>query len=120
MHDARWVTPAMFGAAVALAYVTPGPVLIVSTFVDYQVTGIAGALVATLGAFLAPWGLAALLAQQLGRLAQHPILRRFGRTAAPAAIAGLVLVVAARTRINPAVLLIVAGTLGYALASLVK
>ena len=130
VHDAHWITSAMFGTAIALGYLTPGPVLIVATFVGYQVAGIAGALVATVGAFVAPWSLAAILAQQLGRYAQHPILRRFGRAAAPAVIALLgvtildlgreallgswahvviaaaVLALAAGTRVNPAALLV--------------
>jgi chromate transporter len=137
VHETRWITPAMFGAAIALAYVTPGPVLIVATFVGYQVAGIAGAVTATVGAFIAPWALAVLVARQLARFAQHPALRDFGRTAAPAVvgllgvtaldvgrvalagswphvgIAGVVLVLAAATRINPVALLALGGILGY-------
>jgi len=86
VHEMRWITPSMFGAAVAFAYLTPGPVLIIATFVGYQVAGVSGALAATIGAFLAPWALAALAARQITRLAGHPLLRRFGTGAAPAVI----------------------------------
>ena len=137
VHEARWITPGMFGTAIALAYITPGPVLIVATFVGYQVAGLAGALTATVGAFLAPWTLAALLAHNITRFAQHPMLRAFGRMAAPAVIGllgvtvvdigrdvmgaswqylgigSLTLALAAGTRVNPAILLVLGGILGY-------
>ncbi|HEV8439524.1 MAG TPA: chromate transporter [Methylomirabilota bacterium] len=135
VHDARWITPAMFGTAIALAYVTPGPVLTVATFIGYQVASIAGAATATVGAFIAPWTLAVLLARQLARFAQHPVLHRFALTAAPAVVALLgvtildvgreaigdswrhlgiaVLALAAGTRVNPALLLVLGGVLGY-------
>ena len=140
VEEARWIPPPMFGAAVALAYLTPGPVLIVATFVGYQVAGFSGALIATLGAFLAPSVLAALAARQVTRFAQHPMLRLFGQGAAPAVIGllgvttlvlardavgvswarlgivALVLVLGATTRLHPVVLLAFGGLLGYFLA----
>jgi chromate transporter len=141
VHDTRWITPAMFGAAIALAYVTPGPVLIVATCVGYQVAGFSGAVTATVGAFIAPWTLAVLMAQHVAQFAQHPALRHFGQTAAPAVvgllgvtildvgreavagswpqlgISGLVLGLAAWTRVNPAALLVLGGTLGYLISN---
>ena len=48
--------------------------------------GLPGAVAATMGAFLMPWLLAALTAQQATRWAQHPALRRFGAGATPAVI----------------------------------
>ncbi|HEV8587015.1 MAG TPA: chromate transporter [Methylomirabilota bacterium] len=137
VHDTHWITASAFGAAVAFAYLTPGPVLIVATFVGYHVAGVSGALAATLGAFLAPCTLAALVARQAARFTQRPWFRRFGTGAAPAvmgllgvttlAIArdavgtswahlGIVALVAglsAGTRLHPAVLLILGGCLGY-------
>lgn len=137
VEETHWMTPAMFGVAVAFAYLTPGPVLIVATFVGYQVSGLAGALTATLGAFLAPWAFAALAAHQVTRFAQHPLLRRFG-TGAAAAVLGLLGVTAldlARsavvtswthlgivalvltgglwTRLHPIALLVIGALLGY-------
>jgi chromate transporter len=137
VQEMRWVTPSMFGAAVAFAYLTPGPVLIIATFIGYQVLGVSGALAATIGAFLAPWGLAALAACQVTRFAGHPLLKRFGTGAAPAVIGllgvttlalardavaaswphlgivGLVLVLGAWTRLHPIVLLACGGVVGY-------
>jgi chromate transporter len=83
-----WVSPSTFGAAVALSYLTPGPVLIVAAFIGVQVAGVPGALAATAGAFVAPWLLAGLAARQVGRFASHPFLRDFGAGAGPA-VAGL-------------------------------
>lgn len=81
-----WVTPAMFSTAVAFGYMTPGPVLIVATFVGFQAAGLPGAVVATVGAFLFPWLLAALAAGQIQRMGRSPILKAFGRGAAPAVV----------------------------------
>jgi chromate transporter len=86
VHDTGWITPAIFGAAVAFGYLTPGPVLITGTFIGYHVAGFSGAVAATLGAFLAPSILAALAAQQIRRFAQDRRLRAFGAGAAPAVI----------------------------------
>ena len=65
VQDTGWLTPSSFGVAVAFAYLTPGPVLITATFVGQQVGGLLGALIATLGAFLAPWALAAAATAEL-------------------------------------------------------
>jgi chromate transporter len=86
VHDTRWLTPAAFGTAVAFGYLTPGPVLITATFVGHQVGGLLGGLAATVGAFLAPWALAAVAAQQVTRFADSRLLRAFGAGAAPAVI----------------------------------
>ena len=138
VQDTGWLTPSSFGAAVAFAYITPGPVLITATFVGQQVGGLLGALAATLGAFLAPWALAAATARQVKRLAQDERLRAFGAGAGPAvigilgvtvlslgretfaswphlAIAVLVLALATWTRIPPVFLLGGAGFLGWLL-----
>lgn len=88
VQHAGWVSAATFGVAVAFGYLTPGPVLIVATFIGFQVAGILGALAATVGAFLAPWALAGLAAREVQRFASHPLLRSFGAGAAPA-VAGL-------------------------------
>lgn len=138
VHETGWLTPSAFGAAVAFAYLTPGPVLITATFVGQQVGGLWGALTATLGVFLAPWALAATTAQQVRRFAQSERLRAFGAGAAPAVIGILgvtvlslgreafaswpylavgivVFVFAAWTRIPPVLLLSGGGVLGWLL-----
>ena len=88
-----WVTTQDFSTPLAFSYVTPGPVLILATFVGYRAAGLAGALAATLGAFLVPWFLASAAAQLLRRVSQSPVLRGFGRGAGPA-VMGLLVVTA--------------------------
>lgn len=86
VQETGWISPASFGAAVAFGYLTPGPVLIIAAFVGHQVAGWSGALVATLGVFAAPWGLAALAAQEMKRYLDHPRVRAFGAGATPAVV----------------------------------
>jgi chromate transporter len=91
--ETGWASPQDFAAAVAFGYVTPGPVLITTTFLGYRAAGLLGALAATLGIFLMPWALAAAAAQILRKWMQHPWLQNFGRGAAPAVV-GLLVVTA--------------------------
>jgi chromate transporter len=88
-----WVSAQDFSTALAFSYVTPGPVLILATFLGYRAAGLAGALAATLGAFLVPWFLATAAAHLLRRVSQSPWLRGFGRGAGPAVV-GLLLLTA--------------------------
>lgn len=139
VRESGWLSVTTFGSAIAFGYLTPGPVLIVATFVGHQVAGLGGALAATVGAFAMPWALAALAAQQVGQYLQHPLLRAFGRGAAPAVIgllavtaldvgrtaaaswagAGLAAVTCALalwTPVHPLILLAAGGLLGWLMA----
>jgi chromate transporter len=47
----HWLNPDQFMAGVALGQMTPGPIVITSTFIGYRVLGFTGAVVATLAIF---------------------------------------------------------------------
>lgn len=84
--ETGWVSEQDFSTALAFSYITPGPVLILATFIGYRAAGLAGALVATVGVFLMPWVLAAAAAHVLRRFIQHRLLQGFGWGAGPAVI----------------------------------
>lgn len=91
--ETGWVSSQDFAAGLAFSYVTPGPFMLVATFVGYKAAGLSGALAATLGVFLIPGILAVGTAHTLRRYLRHPRVQGFGRGAAPAVI-GLLLVTA--------------------------
>ena len=88
--DTGWLTPADLSTAIAFAFITPGPVLILAPFVGYHVAGVGGALSAAFGVFLIPWFLATGSARLLRTATQRPWVRAFGRGAAPAVVALLI------------------------------
>ncbi|MGB7441097.1 MAG: chromate efflux transporter [Coleofasciculaceae cyanobacterium] len=49
-----WVTHQEFMDGLAISQITPGPILITSTFIGYKVAGLLGAFSATVGMFLPP------------------------------------------------------------------
>jgi len=121
VNDTGWVEPSTFGAAVALSYLTPGPVLVAATFVGYRAAGMAGAFAATVGAFLAPWTLATAAAQQASRFTDHLGLRAFGAGAAPAVVGILGVTVFAMSReAFTAWPFVMIGALAFALAVLTR
>lgn len=107
---AGWVSPQAFAASVGFGYVTPGPILILATFVGYQAAGVPGAITATIGVFLAPMLLVGWAAAGAERLAESRWLRAFGEGAAPAVIGlfGATAWSLGRTSITNPLLLIVA------------
>lgn len=84
--ETGWVSTQDFSMALGLSYVTPGPVLILATFIGYRAGGLGGAVAATIGVFLGPWLLAAGAAELLRRYMQHPLLQGFSRGAGPAMV----------------------------------
>ena len=79
VREAHWVSDRDFAAAVAFGQMTPGPVLVLATFIGYRVAGAGGALSATLGVFAIPWALATGAARQFHAAARAPRLRGFVR-----------------------------------------
>jgi chromate transporter len=96
----RWLTERQFIDAVAVAMLTPGPVVITVAFIGYLVDGWRGAVAAGIGIFLPVYLVVVIAAPHYRRLAANPQLHSFvkGVTAAAAgAIAGAVLVLARRS-----------------------
>jgi chromate transporter len=96
----HWLTDHQFVDAVAVAMITPGPVVITVAFIGFIVAGVPGATAAALGIFLPVYLVVVLLAPSYKRWAKNPQLNDFVRgvtAAATGAIAGAVIVLARRS-----------------------
>lgn len=114
VREHAWLTDQQFLDAVAVAMITPGPVVITVAFIGYLVQGFHGALLAALGVFLPCWLFVVIPAPFYSRWADNPQLKAFvaGVTAAATgAIAGAVIVLARRAIFDVPTLLIFAATL---------
>lgn len=114
VHGHHWLTDQQFVDAVAVAMITPGPVVITVAFIGYLVKGVWGATAAAVGIFLPVYLVVILLAPSYQKWAKNPQLKAFvgGVTAAATgAIAGAVVVLARRSLVDIPTLLIGAATL---------
>ena len=99
-----WLDDQQFLDAVAVAMITPGPVVITVGFIGYLVAGVAGAVVAAAATFLPCYLLTILPAPYFKKHGKRPGIVAFvdGVTAAAVgAIAGAVIVLGRRTIIDP-------------------
>ena len=109
-----WLTEQQFLDAVAVAMITPGPVVITVAFIGYLVAGLPGATLAAVGIFLPVWVLTVVPAPWFVRHRGNAQLRAFsdGATAAASgAIAGAVVVLAQRAIVDAPTALIAAVSL---------
>jgi chromate transporter len=116
VHDYRWLDEQQFRDAVAVAMITPGPVVITAGFIGYLAAGAAGAVIAAAGTFVPPYLIVVLAARWLRK--PGPRLKAFiaGVTASAAgAIAGAAFVLGRRAIVDVPALLIAAATLGLLL-----
>ena len=100
----HWLTDQQFLDSVAVAMITPGPVVITVAFIGYLVAGFKGGLVAAAGVFLPCWLFTILPAPFFNRIAENARIRAFvdGVTAAATgAIAGAAIVLGKRALIDP-------------------
>jgi chromate transporter len=96
----RWLTERQFVDAVAVAMITPGPVVITTGFIGYLVAGFWGAVVAAVATFLPCYFLTILPAPYFKKHGRHPAIVAFvdGVTAAAiGAITGAVIVLGQRS-----------------------
>ncbi|HEX2229115.1 MAG TPA: chromate efflux transporter [Candidatus Binatia bacterium] len=94
-----WLNEHQFLDAVAVAMITPGPVVITVAFIGFLVAGFAGAVMASIGIFLPVYVFTIIPAPWFKRHRDNPQLKAFvdGATAAATgAITGAVIVLALR------------------------
>ena len=99
VKDHQWLNEQQFLDAVAVAMITPGPVVITVGFIGYLVGGFSGAGIAALATFLPCYLFTIIPAPYFKRYGKHPGIRAFidGVTAAAiGAIAGAVTVLGKR------------------------
>jgi chromate transporter len=116
VHGHGWLTEQEFIDPVAVAMITPGPVVITVAFIGYLVAGFAGATVAAIGIFVPVYVLTIVPAPWFKRHRDNPQLAAFadGATAAASgAIAGAVVVLAERAIVDVPTALI--ALVGFAL-----
>ena len=115
VHDHQWLSERQFIDAVAVAMITPGPVVITVGFIGYLIAGLAGAIVAALGTFLPCYLFTILPAPYFKKYGKRPGLLAFigGVTAAAVgAITGAVIVLAERSIVDFATALMALVTIG--------
>ena len=86
VHAHNWITDRQFADAVAIGKVTPGPVLLMATFIGYLQHGWLGASVATVAIFSGPFALVGLLGTWLDRVRSRRWVRAALRGLTPAVV----------------------------------
>jgi chromate transporter len=115
VQEYRWLTDQQFLDAVAVAMITPGPVVITVAFIGYLVAGQVGALLAAVGVFLPVYLFVVVPYRWFDRASENPQVQAFvgGVTAAAAgAIAGACVVLARRAIVDVPTALLALAVLG--------
>jgi len=105
VHEFHWLDDRQFRDAVAVAMITPGPVVITAGFIGYLAAGVCGAMVAAAGTFAPPYLVVVLAARYVRRASANPSLKAFvvGVTAsATGAIAGAAFILGRRALVDVA------------------
>lgn len=100
VNEYHWLTEQQFLDAVAVAMITPGPVVITVGFIGYLVSGFPGASVAALATFLPCYLFTVIPAPWFHKISKNPSIKAFvdGITAAVVgALLGAVIVIAMRS-----------------------
>ena len=118
VRQPHWLTERQFLDAVAVAMITPGPIVITAAFIGYLVAGPLGATVASLAVFAPPYFIVLIGAPYYRRFAQNQQVQAFvhGVTAAAVgAITGAAFVLGKRAVVDLTTTLIAAVTLALLL-----
>lgn len=115
VNDYHWLNESQFVDAVAVAMITPGPVVITVGFIGYLVAGFPGAAVAALATFLPCFLFTVILAPHFKKIAKNKSVKAFvdGITAAViGALVGSVIIIATRSIVDiPTALIAIAAVL---------
>jgi chromate transporter len=115
VREFGWLNEQQFLDAVAVAMITPGPVVITVAFIGFLAAGLPGAVLAAIGIFLPVYLFTIIPAPWFSRNRDNALLKAFvqGATAAATgAIAGAVLVLAQRAIVDLPTAAIAAISLG--------
>jgi chromate transporter len=99
----HWLSDRQFLDAVAVAMITPGPVVITASFIGYLVAREPGMIAASIGVFLPAWLIVLAFAKRFRAVSHRPSVRLFvdGVTAAASgAMAGAVFLLGRRALID--------------------
>jgi chromate transporter len=109
----HWLTEQQFLDAIAVAMITPGPVVITAAFIGYLVAGFVGGTVAASAVFAPPFLIVILAAPHYQRFARNAQVKAFVQgvtSAAVGAIAGAAIILARRALIDIPTAFIAVGT----------
>jgi chromate transporter len=113
--QSHWLTERQFLDAVAVAMITPGPVVITAGFIGYLVAGPVGAGLAALAVFAPPYFIVLVAAPLYRRFTKNLYVNAFVKgvtAAAVGAITGAVFILGSRTLVDGKSLLIAGTSLG--------
>src|SRR5205823_4860848 len=103
VQQMHWLNERQFLDAVAVAMITPGPVVITVGFIGFLAAGLPGSVAAAMGVFLPVWLVVITLTPYYERFAKNPQVSAFVQgvtSAATGAIAGAVIVLGRRAIID--------------------
>ncbi len=82
----QWMSHQTFADGMAFGQITPGPVMITSTFIGYKVAGLIGAVAATIAAFLPSFLMTVVAGASLDRFRTNVQVQSFLSGVAPAVV----------------------------------
>lgn len=135
----RWISHQAFADGMAFGQITPGPVLITATFIGFKVAGIAGAVAATIAAFLPSFLMTTIAGTSLDRFRANTQVQAFLAGVGPAVVgmlaaagvslaksglstplsygvATLAFLLMMRARLNPVIIIFGCGLLQWAIS----